>query len=73
MCTTVLKDYRHICGGGKKSRTGNSDKWRPLISSGLTATSKTIPQQKEYIPSPSWDSDGHKNTKRYKNRKKVRA
>ena len=59
--------------GGKKSRTGNSDKWRPLISSGLTATGKTIPQQKEYIPSHSWDSDGHKHTKRYKNRKKERA
>jgi len=55
--------------GDKKSRTRNSDKWRPLISSGLTATGKTIPQQKEYIPSHSWDSDGHKNTKSYKNRK----
>ena len=63
MCTSVVE--------GKKPRTENSDKWRPLISSRSTETGKTIPQQTEYIPSHSWDSDGHKNTKRYKNRKKV--
>ena len=58
---------------GKKPRKGNSNKWLLLISSSLTATGKTIPLQTEYIPSHSWDSDGHKNTKRYKNRKKERT
>jgi hypothetical protein len=45
---------------GKKSKTVNSKKWKPLVSSSLTVAGRAIPQWTEYYPSYSSDSDENK-------------
>ena len=58
---------------GKKPRAVTFEKWRPSVTSSLTATDGEIRQRMEYTPSYSWDSDGDWRTKCYKNRKIVCA